>query len=330
MKNVFILFVSLLCLISCGDSCDDGIDLSLTREKVDLERIDQQLRNSTTLNDVKELLNKDQQFSKIIIPEGAPFEEFAYKIYRLSSDSILDSLYQEVDKVYGDPSNLENELADMFARVKHYYPSFHQPTVKGFVSAFGGYDLIQTEKMILIGLDYFLGPQPRYYDNNFPSYILKYYTKDQLPVKISMSTSSQFNKFDREDNTVLAHMIYYGKAFYFTKQMLPCIHDSIITEYSPQEFKLLNDDPAFVWQHFVSNKLFYNTDRAAIQKYIDDRPKTFEIGENSPGRVGRWLGYELVKSYMKENPDVTLQELMVETDAKKIFNESHYHPKSGG
>lgn len=329
MKNVFILFVSLLCFFSCSDSCDDGLNLSLTRQEVDLERLDVQFRNAKTLSDVKKYLKEDQQFSKIVIPEGAPFEEFAYKIYRLSADSILDSLYQEVDKVYADNSNLESRLADVFARVKHYFPSFEQPVVKGFVSAFGGYDLIQTKETILIGLDYFLGPNPKYFDNNFPGYILKYYTKDQLPVKISMSTSSQFNQFDREDKTVLAHMIYYGKAFYFTKKMLPCTQDSTITEYSPEEFKLLTDDPAFVWDHFVSNKLFYNTNRAAIQKYIDDRPKTFEIGQNCPGRVGRWLGYEIVKSYMQAYPDLTLQELMNETDSKKIFNESHYHPKSG-
>lgn len=329
MKNVFILFVSLLCFSSCSDSCDDEINLSLTRQEVSLERLDVRLRDAKSINEVKNILKSDTNFSQIVIPEGAPFEEFAYKIYRLSSDSVLDSLYQEVDKVYNNNTALENELADLFARLKHYYPSFNQPTIKGFVSAFGGYDLIQSETTLLIGLDYFLGPKPKYFDNNFPGYILKYYSKDQLPVKVSMSTSGQFNQFDRSDKTVLAHMIYYGKAFYFTNKMLPCANDSIIAEYSPQEIKLLKDDPAFVWDHFISNKLFYNTERAAIQKYIDDRPKTFEIGQNCPGRVGRWLGYEIVKSYMAAHPEITLQALMAETDAKKIFNESNYRPKAG-
>lgn len=328
MKNVFILFVSLLSLVSCSDSCDDGLDLSSIRKNVALERLDVQMRAVKSVGELKSILKKDTDFSSIVIPSGAPFEEFAYKLYRLSTDSILDSLYTEVDKQYENNDVLNSELADLFAHIKYFYPTFEQPSVKGFVSAFGGYDLIQTEKTILIGLDYFLGPNPKYYDNNFPGYILKYYTKEQLPVKVAMSISSRYNKVDLKDKSVLAHMIYYGKAFYFSQKMIPCVSDTVICEYSSKEIHLLDEDPAFVWEHFVSNKLFYNSDRAAIQKYIDDRPKTFEIGQNCPGRVGRWLGYEIVKSYMKEHPEITLQQLMDETDAKKIFNESHYHPKS--
>ncbi|MDQ4140161.1 MAG: gliding motility lipoprotein GldB, partial [Bacteroidota bacterium] len=62
-------------------------------------------------------------------------------------------------------------------------------------------------------------------------------------------------------------------------------------------------------------------------KYLEDRPTVPEIDAKCPGRIGRWVGWQIVRIYMEENPDVTLQQLMAEKDAQKIFNESHYKPK---
>lgn len=327
MKVLFKLFICVLLFVSCKDLCSDAPDISEFRTGVKLDRVDLSLRNAESYDKVKALLKNDQVFSDFIKPKEVPFDEMAFKLYSLGKDTVFNELYTEVDKLYSESKALESDLGDLFGAINYYFNEWKQPEVKTFVSGFGGYDLIQTNKMTLIGLDYFLGPKAKFTDQSFPSYILKYYTKEHLPIKVSMAISGQFNKVDENDQTVLAHMLYYGKAYYFTKKMFPCTTDSVICEYSSNEIKLLEDDPEFVWNHFIDKALFYNNDREAIQKYIDDRPNVFEIGENCPGRVGRWLGYKIVEGYMEEHPDVSLAMLMSETDNKKIFNQSHYHPE---
>lgn len=327
MKVLFKLFICVLLFVSCKDSCKDAPDISEFRKGVKLDRVDLALRNAESYDQVKDLLKKDKVFADFIKPGDMPFDEIAFKLYSLGKDTVFNQLYSEVDRLYSKNKVLESDLGDLFGSINYYFNDWKQPGVKTFVSGFGGYDLIQTKEMTLIGLDYFLGPKPKFTDQSFPSYILKYYTKEHLPIKVSMAISGQFNKVDEKDQTVLAHMLYYGKAYYFTKKMFPCVTDSVICEYSSNEIKLLEDDPAYIWSHFIDKALFYNNDREAIQKYIDDRPNVFEIGENCPGRIGRWLGYKIVESYMEENPEVSLSKLMSETDNKKIFNQSHYHPE---
>jgi uncharacterized protein YjaZ len=63
------------------------------------------------------------------------------------------------------------------------------------------------------------------------------------------------------------------------------------------------------------------------QKYLSERPKTVEVGEECPGRIAQWVGWEIVKKYMATHPDVSLSDLMKNTDAEKIFRESKYKPE---
>ena len=49
---------------------------------------------------------------------------------------------------------------------------------------------------------------------------------------------------------------------------------------------------------------------------------------NSPGKVGAWLGWQIVKAYMKENPNTTLKELIAIKDGQKILTGSKYKPKT--
>lgn len=328
MRIVLVVLSTVLFICSCKDSCQNDVDLSENRVEVKINRIDQKLRSVKTIEKVTELLEQNKAYQEFIIPRGMSENEVVYRLFQLGTDTSFNILYHEVDSVYADLDVLETDLSDLFSHVSYYYPKWESPEVITMVSGFGGYDIAQTNEIVVIGLDYFLGPNAKFVDQTFPGYILKYYTPEQLPYKVAMNLSKPFNAFDPKDQSVLAHMIYYGKAYYFTQQMIPCSSDSVICEYSPTEIGLLQDDPAYVWAHFVQNKLFYNADRKAIQKYIDDRPKTFEIGENCPGRVGRWLGFEVVKSYMKTHPEVSLKMLMEMTDAKKIFNDSQYHPKN--
>ena len=66
-----------------------------------------------------------------------------------------------------------------------------------------------------------------------------------------------------------------------------------------------------------------------IQKYLTDAPFTPGLGDHneSAPKLGIWIGWQIVKKYMDKNPDVTLQQLMKETDAQKILHASRYKPK---
>ena len=57
-----------------------------------------------------------------------------------------------------------------------------------------------------------------------------------------------------------------------------------------------------------------------------ERPNVFEIGNKCPGRIGAWLGWEIVNEYSKNNNALSLQEIMANPDAQDILNKAKYNP----
>jgi uncharacterized protein YjaZ len=55
------------------------------------------------------------------------------------------------------------------------------------------------------------------------------------------------------------------------------------------------------------------------------RAKNTGTGEASPGNIGSFAGWQIVKKYMQKNEKISLQELML-TDAETIFQSAKYKP----
>jgi uncharacterized protein YjaZ len=72
--------------------------------------------------------------------------------------------------------------------------------------------------------------------------------------------------------------------------------------------------------------MLFSSDRMNLVRFINPAPFTTPFGQKSPGKTGVWMGWQIVKSYMKKNPGSTVQGLMAEQDCHKILNESGYAP----
>ena len=81
-----------------------------------------------------------------------------------------------------------------------------------------------------------------------------------------------------------------------------------------------------MWTFLAEHKLLFSTDRMSVKRFIDDGPYTSAFTDQSPARTGAWLGWQIVRSYMKQNKDVKLADLMNNTDFQGILNNSEYQP----
>ena len=74
--------------------------------------------------------------------------------------------------------------------------------------------------------------------------------------------------------------------------------------------------------------MLYSTDSKLDKRFIDIAPfSKFYLDQDnkSPGQIGGWIGWQIVRSYMQNN-DVSLRKLL-QTDAEIIFKKSKYKPK---
>ena len=76
----------------------------------------------------------------------------------------------------------------------------------------------------------------------------------------------------------------------------------------------------------IEQKHLFSSDLFLIRKYVNDAPFTAPLSQDSPGRAGAWIGWQIVRSYMERNPSVTLPELMRTNDYERLLEQSGYRP----
>jgi gliding motility-associated lipoprotein GldB len=271
---------------------------------------------------------KDQVIIKpkdqIVIKPKDP--EVIQSFYEYYSNKFLKEFYLEAKNSFGDIAPLQSQLEDFYKHVKFYYPSSAVPKAYTVVTGFNpDKPFFVNDTLLVLSLDFFLGPKSKYRPPYY-KYMLDRFEKPYIAPFIALAVSLKYNITDYKDETMLANMIYHGKSLYFSEMMLPELADSMLIMYTGQEIKGIEANQATIWGHFIQNKLLFETQPHLIEKYIGERPKVTEVGDKCPGRIGRWLGWQIVRKYMEKHPEVTLQQLMADKDSQKIFRESKYKP----
>jgi gliding motility-associated lipoprotein GldB len=294
---------------------------------ISIQRLEKDFFEATSQAELLDLFEKHPEFTSLFLQKDQyeSEEALADEILAVNQDSLMKELYQEVMIHYPSIDELEAELQAAFKHVKYYFPSFKIPKVYTFVSGFST-DILVHEDLIVIGLDYFLPADHRFQPEDLPKYISKRYQKEYIIPTLVLAISTRFNQTDYQQNTLLAEMIYYGKSYHFAQAILPCTPEEFIIGYSSEDVVACFSNESIIWAHFVEKDLLFETNPFVIRKYIGEAPSTDEISTEAPGRVGRWLGWNIVDDFRK-NEEIELSQLMSETDVDKIFRLSKYKPR---
>ncbi len=237
----------------------------------------------------------------------------------------MHQLHQEVQHHFPNCTNVQQQLTEAFHLLRTHYPRFTPPVVTTFITGMGT-DLFVSKDLIVIGLDFFMGENAQFRPTHLPQYLLRGYQPPYLVPKIVLLLSQLFLHSDPNDQTLLADMLYYGKAYHFTRTILPHTPYHLIAGYTPQELQSIEEHQDRLWSHFMDYQLLYQTGPLVKTKYTSDRPFTPEIGPQCPGNIGRWLGGEIIQRYIK-NTNIPLPQLMQTTDAPYLLQRSRYHPR---
>jgi len=335
-RQSYLFFLCTVLFFSCTKS--NKPDVSHINLTIKIERFDKDLY----IGKGKDIVLTDSLLHK---KYGAFYEDFIFKMVgndSYTSQQVLKGLYEdnayfdlnrEVDSVFPNLKKPEAELTEAFKYIKYYYPNSTLPRFIGFLSGFS-YQTPIGDNYAGIGLDMFLGKDSKFYGalvQSIPLYVSRRFTPEYIAPRVSeyYVRENLFKERD-EDRSLLAKMVYNGKILYFMDQVLPDnMPDSVKIGYTDQQLAWCNDFESEIWAFYLENNLLYETDYSKIQVYLSEGPFTPGLGENntSAPKLGVWTGWQIVRKYMKENPDVTLQQLMADTDSQKILTKSKYKPK---
>jgi gliding motility-associated lipoprotein GldB len=317
MKKVFIVLL-LIGLVSCKKESKIEREIEKIPVVFKVERFDKIFYESQP-SDLKQIQSQYPFF----FPEGNEDTVWTNKL----SNPLLRELYNEVQFRYGNLTSLEEDLTSFFGHVQYYFPKYKTPRVITLISEV---DLdakaIYADSIALIALDCYLGNEHRFYAD-FPKF--KRINFDENQILPDLVTSFSYGKIAPPmDKNLLSIMIYHGKELYLKDKLIPNFTDAAKIAYTEEQVAWCKENEEQMWRYFIENNLLYEANVKNEHRFINDAPFSkfyLEIDNESPGRVGQWLGWQIVRSYM-ENNDTSLTDMLA-MDAKTLFERSKYKPK---
>lgn len=318
-KSIFIAVLISFMLYGCNPTDKVEAEIATINADVNVSRFDREFAAAK----VSDLPNLKKAYP-FLFPMQYPDSIWEAKM----KDTIQIELFSEVGDAFPDFIDQKQDLEALFQHIKYYFPEFKVPQVITLTNDVEyDYRVILADTLLLIGLDNYLGPEHRFYID------IQNYIAEGLDKKFMASDVA--DKFARKvvprlnDRTLLSDMIYYGKILYLKDQLMPSASDAIRMGYSQEQldWALVNEEP--IWRNFVEQEHLYSTDRELQLRFIEPAPFSkfgLELIDNeSPGRIGQYLGWQIVRAFMNNN-EITVQQLL-KIPAEEIFKKSSFKPK---
>ena len=185
---------------------------------------------------------------------------------------------------------------------------------------------IVTDSIVLIALDTYLGADHDFY-GGLSKYLRQNFESSQIVSDLATQYAEQ-HIFQTRRKTLLDEMIYFGKILYFKDIMIPFKEDEEKLGYTKEQLEWAITNESNIWRFFVEKESLFDSSPKLVERFINPAPFSkfnLELDGESPGRLGQYMGWQIVRAYMKNN-DATLQQLL-EADAEDIFNNSRFKPR---
>lgn len=319
MKKIFLLLALTFFLFSCKDQSETEKKIEEIPVSLKLSRFDK-LFFETKPQDLANLKLAYPEFFPQDVPDSVWTNKMTNPQWR--------DLYGQVQKKYGDFSPQKEEIEAVFKHAKFYFPNTRLPEIITVISDMDyNNKVIYTGDYLLIAMELYLGKEHEFYKSEFPAYIRQNFEASQIIPDVVTALSNNQVPEDQNKN-LLSQMIFEGKQLYIKDLLIPDYSDADKMGYTEEQIQWCAANESFMWRYFIEESLLYDTDPKLANRFIHRAPFSkfyLEIDNESPGRVGAWLGWQIVRAYA-ENNSVDVKELLT-TDAATIFNKSKYKPK---
>ena len=241
------------------------------------------------------------------------------------------SINNDVEKKFPSFDMYKKQIENMFRFIQYYFPQYSLPKkIVTFTGPIEGISNALMPNAIAIGLQSYLGQnypayQTEYINEIYPAYKTRKFAPEYITVNCAKNILDDMYPPNTTGMPLVEQMIDTGKRLYILDAVLPDTADSIKTGYTQRQLQGCYANEKNIWSYFVENNLLFENDPSTIAEYINDGPSTPEIGSDSPGFIGQFTGWQIVKKWMNKNENISLDELM-KTSNKKIYTEAKYKP----
>ncbi|MEN9549887.1 MAG: hypothetical protein RIR12_2478 [Bacteroidota bacterium] len=254
-----------------------------------------------------------------------------------------EKINAQTTAIFKNTDALQKEFEKAFQFVRYYFPTFKIP--KNITTIVGPPDAMAqtktneptpnfiTDETIGISLQFYLGrDNPLYKEEYFvqnvaPLYRSRRFSKEYICADAMKLVITDLFPDKSGGKPLIEQMVEKGKQWLLLDKLMPNTPDSIKTGYTQQQLDWCTENEGLIWSNLVKNEDLHSLSPSVIQVYIGESPFTQGFPQEvSPGNIGQWIGWQIVKKYAAKNNQLAIEEIMT-TPASKILDEAKYKPK---
>lgn len=337
MRINTLFFLLIIFSIGCTSSKDP--DVSKIKVDIPIERFDKSFFSIDTNNTaagLKELMKEHPDFysdfmQQILGVSGSDTNKVTLDVSKIFIRG-YSPIYQSLSKQYSNVSWLQKDIQKAFQYVKYYFPDYKTSKIILFLGPLDAPGVALTGSGIAVGLHQFGGKDFSAYQSMeaqqlFPSYISRRFESQYIVVNCMKAVIEDIYPDRSGAKGLVEQMIEKGKQWWLLDKFLPATPDSLKTGFTKQQLDWCEANEGLVWNDIiVTQKDLYTKDPMAMQNYIGEAPFTQSLGPSSPGNIGQWIGWQIVKKFADKNSSMSVSDVL-KTDARKILEEAKYKPK---
>lgn len=347
IRTIYHGLIGLLCIFltnGCGQGQTDErkplpLPLKESAPELQIERFEKDLFESRIPLDtarVRFLANKYGDFFELwcvqlamVLPpgRGKPSEEIiAFNLNQYVQDKYIREVYTKSQEQFADLDWLQKDLGQVWQRYREGFPGRIVPTVITYLSPFSS-NVMAMDSLLGVGLHFYFGQDYKYYPTlQLPGYMIRKMERAYIVSDLLRGWLESEFFTDSVEKNCLSQMIFQGKILFASEVIAPEMPDTIRTGYSQKQLEWTNENEANIWSFFIEQEMLYKTNPKVYLKYIHDGNTTSGFPKEAPARLGGYIGWQIVRSYMQTHPEVTLEQLFKTNDAQFILANSGYKP----
>ncbi len=307
----------------------------MTPKHVEILRFDSALLSVQAADieqDIRRLYADFPYFMPIFVEDilGIPTSDTAY-LEEVLPQFLSDTTYgfqatnEREKQMFADISDIQTSLDDAFTRLCYLYPDMEVPDIYLFISGFNA-SVYFFDEAVGVGADMYLGSDYEYYNRVVYEYQKQTMRKECIPADVVSAYLFRNLPYTSSKGRLLDQMLYRGKVMYLLSVLFPTLPKYEVMGYTKEQWQWCEKHERAIWHLIMDKRDIFKTESIVLTSYLNEGPFTAEVSQDSPGRLGTWVGWRIAESYMEHNEDVTLQQLMAEPDAQKILEASFYKP----
>jgi hypothetical protein len=223
---------------------------------------------------------------------------------RFYSNPYIKELEKEIEKNQLFNTDVKQRITNGFKRLKYFCPKEKIPTSIYQINSSFSSSVFCSENEIAIGIERYLGPENKLIkqlpSQDFYSWIKESMRKEYIERDI-MAAWLMTHYVEETTENFSSEMIRWGKILFITKVCLPEISENDILRFNQKQFDWAVNSEKSMWKYLIENEVLFKIDEETRVNLLNEGPFSIGLPEESPDRMGQYMGYKIVSKFMDES-----------------------------